>query len=248
MSFADHFSDRSEQYAAFRPTYPAEMIHWISSLAPARRVAWDCGTGNGQAAVLLADEFQQVVATDASADQLRAAAAHPRVRYEVATERASGLGGASIDLVTVAQALHWFDIGAFFAEVDRVLVPRGVLAVWSYGKPSVEGGANTTLSWFHDVRVGQYWPSERMNVETGYRTVMMPYPEIPAEPRTLCVPMTRHALVGYVGTWSAVRQARLREASDPIPEFEERLAAAWPNAQSVHTVSWPLTVRVCRRP
>jgi SAM-dependent methyltransferase len=247
VTFSDHFSDRSRQYATFRPSYPAEMIEWIAGLAPAKALAWDCGTGNGQAAVLLADHFGGIVATDASARQLDAAAQHPRVRYAVATERASGLRDASADLVTVAQALHWFDIPAFFREVDRVLKPNGVLAVWSYGKPSVEGAANEVLHWFHDERVGPFWPKERMDVENGYRSLTMPYPEITAAPRTLTASMPRDGLAGYVGTWSAVRLARQQEGRDPMPEFVERLRATWPDAEEQRTVSWPLTVRACRR-
>ncbi|HYV98407.1 MAG TPA: class I SAM-dependent methyltransferase [Gemmatimonadaceae bacterium] len=248
MTFRDHFSDASRAYATFRPSYPAELIRWLASLTPSTRRAWDCATGNGQAAILLAEHFADVIATDASEAQIAAATPHARVRYAVATERESGLEASSMDLVTVAQALHWFDIPAFFREADRVLVPRGILAIWSYGKPSLESSANRVLHWMHDERIGPFWPSERMNVESGYRTVALPYPEIPAAPRTLAVNMTRDALVGYVGTWSAVRQARLKEGTDPVPEFVAALAEVWPDEREARTVSWPLTVRVGRRP
>src|SRR4051812_29808355 len=178
MTFRDHFSHSAAAYATFRPSYPADMIADLAALAPFLRRAWDCATGNGQAAVLLAEQFDEVIATDASPQQIAAAVPHDRVTYAVATERESGLARASIDLVTVAQALHWFDIPAFFREADRVLVPGGVLAIWSYGKPVMTGAANDVLHWMHDTRVGPYWPSERMDVETGYRTVALPYPEI----------------------------------------------------------------------
>jgi ubiquinone/menaquinone biosynthesis C-methylase UbiE len=247
MPFADHFSDSAGNYAIFRPTYPAEMIHWLATLAPATGLAWDCATGSGQAAVLLAEHFDLVVATDASEKQLRVATRHPRVKYTVAAERVSGLQNQSVDLVTVAQALHWLDQPAFFAEADRVLVDEGVLAVWSYGKPAVEGDANDVLQWFHDVRVAPFWPVERTNVENGYSSLVLPFPEIPAQQRTLSSDMTRDALVGYVGTWSAVRQARIKEGGDPMPEFVSALIAAWPIAGERKKVSWPLALRVCRR-
>jgi ubiquinone/menaquinone biosynthesis C-methylase UbiE len=129
MAFKDHFSDRAAGYARARPRYPPQLFSALAGLTGARRLAWDCGTGNGQAAIGLAEHFDRVHATDASAAQLRQAEAHPRIRYEEAPESASGLAGHSADLVTVAQAAHWFDLDAFYREVNRVLRPGGVLAL-----------------------------------------------------------------------------------------------------------------------
>ena len=135
-SFKDYFSDAAASYATFRPRYPAALFDFVATLPIRRGTVWDCATGNGQAAIPLAEHFDRVIATDASADQIAHAEPHPRVSYRVALADASGLEVASsVDLVTVAQALHWFPLDRFFGEVRRVLVPDGVLAVWCYTRP-----------------------------------------------------------------------------------------------------------------
>ena len=136
--FIDHFGARAAAYAAYRPTYPPTLFTYLADAAPARKLAWDCGTGSGQAAMALAGRFERVIGTDASAAQIAAAASHPQVRYLVAAAESSGLRDASVDLCTVAQALHWFNLEQFYAEVRRVLVPSGVLAVWTYSALNID--------------------------------------------------------------------------------------------------------------
>ena len=153
-SFVDHFSVVSTVYARFRPRYP-EALFWLAQVAPGRELALDCATGNGQAAVGLAGHFARVIATDASAAQIEAAAATPRVEYRVAPAEASGLPDASCDLVCAAQALHWLDRPAFFAEARRVLVPGGVVAFWGYLRLRTgDAELDAELDRFHDVVVG----------------------------------------------------------------------------------------------
>ena len=137
-SFADHFSVSAADYARFRPDYPPALFEWLRGVAPARGRVWDCATGSGQAAVALAAHFAEVIATDASAAQLTAAASHPRVRYQCAPAETSALDDASVDAVTVAQALHWLDLDRFYGEVRRVARPGAVIAVWSYGQGEIE--------------------------------------------------------------------------------------------------------------
>ncbi len=132
MSFKDHFSGHAAVYASFRPGYPPALIDFVTSLAPGRSLAWDCATGNGQAAVCLAEHFERVIATDASAAQLAQATPHPNVEYRQAPAEQSGLADGSVDLLTVATALHWFDFDRFYAEAERVLAPGGALAAWAY--------------------------------------------------------------------------------------------------------------------
>jgi SAM-dependent methyltransferase len=189
--FSDHFSKNAAQYAAFRPTYPKELIEYVAAAAkrslartdaPAARAAlerglvWDAGCGSGQAAVPMAEHFQRVVATDASAQQIAHATRHPRVEYRVAREFDSGLEPGSVALVTVAQALHWFDVARFHDEVKRVLAPGGVIAEWCYGRVRLDDPElDKIVEWFHTERIGKYWPAERRHVDNGYVELEFPF-------------------------------------------------------------------------
>lgn len=245
--FADHFSETARSYAAFRPSYPVALIDHLAMLAPARELAWDCGTGSGQAAVLLAERFTRVVATDASKEQLAHAVVHPRVVYRVALEGDSGLPGASTDLVTAAQALHWFDLRRFFDEARRVMKPNGVFAAWSYARVEVDEAVDRVLAWFYSERVGRYWPPARRMVEDGYRELELPFDELDSGTWSMESSLDRRELCGYVGTWSAVKECRSREGRDPIAELDLLLAAAWPDPAEKRRARWPVALRVGRR-
>ena len=178
-SFHDHFSSVAKRYADFRPHYPAGLFDYLATVVPASSVVWDCAAGNGQATFDLAERFERVVATDASAEQIASAKPHPKVEFRVAPAEESGLANESLGLVAVAQALHWFDLTRFYAEVARVLRPGGVLAVWAYGVNEVEGDAiNQLVQDFYSNTIGPYWPPERKLVEEGYRTISFPFAEI----------------------------------------------------------------------
>ena len=142
-AFKDHFSSQATDYARFRPNYPAELFAWLAGIAPSRDTAWDCGTGSGQAAIGLAAHFARVFATDPSRKQLEHAEPHPRIDYRLAPAEVRLLDTASIDLVTVAQAIHWFDLDKFYAEAKRVLKPGGIIAAWTYTLLDVEAGVDT---------------------------------------------------------------------------------------------------------
>ncbi len=245
--FADHFSKLSPDYAAFRPVYPRGLIGWLAELAPARECAWDCGTGNGQAALLLAEHFERVIATDASQEQLSHARADPRVEYRCVQAEHSGLDTASIDLVTVAAAIHWFDLERFHAESKRVLRPRGVLAAFSYDLVHVTPAIDRVTEWFYKERVGRYWPAGRRLVETRYRDIPFPFEELEFGSRAIEADLDRRAFLGYVSTWSSVARCRAVEGRDPMPELEMRLAPLWPNAEERRHAVWPLFGRVGRR-
>jgi len=248
MSFADHYSEGAEAYAASRPTYPPDLIRHLASLAPGRELAWDCATGSGQAARLLAAHFRRVIATDASLRQISHAPADPRVAYRVGREDDSGEAAGSVDLVTVAQALHWLDLPRFYREADRVLKPGGLFAAWCYGRMSIAPDVDPVLEWFYSERVGPFWPPERRLVESGYREIELPYAEIPSGPWRMTARLSRQQVLGYVGTWSAVARAHSAEGRDPLPELEAALAPVWPSPAEVLEVAWPLAVRVGRKP
>lgn len=243
--FADHFSTLASDYAAFRPVYPRSLAAWLAELAPSRALALDCGTGNGQAARLLAEEFERVIATDASREQLGKALPHPRVEYRCASAEVSGLADASVDLINVAAAIHWFDRERFYAEVRRVLKPGGVLAAYSYDVVRLSPELDACVAWFYD-RVRPYWPAGRKHVEAHYRDFEFPFDELDFGERAIEARIDRRAYLGYIGTWSAVARCREIERRDPLPELEARVAPLWPDPSEKRRALWPLFGRVGR--
>jgi SAM-dependent methyltransferase len=247
--FADHFSGAAVEYARFRPCYPAALFSYLASLVSTEALAWDCATGSGQAAVALAEHLPRVIATDASAEQIAHAEPHPRVEYRVAPAERSGLEAASVELITVAQALHWFDLPAFYAEAARVLRPGGVVAVWCYAILALPNeGLQRTLDHFYSETVGPYWPAERRLVEEGYRSLDFPFAELPAPPFTLEMRTSMEGLLGYVGTWSATQRFVQATSRDPLPELRREVAIHCGDPQTERVVSWPLSLRVGRTP
>ena len=244
--FADHFSRISAAYAAHRPGYPDALFDALAEAAPARRLAWDCATGSGQAAVGLAERFARVIATDASLGQVRDGEPHPRLRYAATLAEQAGVRSGSADLVTVAQALHWLDLDPFYREARRVLVPGGVLAVWTYGRHWVDGGAiDEVLAHFYTEVVGPYWPPERRWVEAGYRGLPFPFAELPVEAPEMAEDWTREEMLGYIATWSAVVRYREATGEDPVGDLAGRLEPLW-GADERRRVRWVLTVRAGR--
>ncbi|HEX2525812.1 MAG TPA: class I SAM-dependent methyltransferase [Geminicoccus sp.] len=245
--FKDHFSTNSAGYAAHRPTYPAALVQFLADVAPDRHLALDCGCGTGQLSVLLAERFDRVVATDASAEQIAHADAHPRVAYRLVPAERSGMQAGTVDLVTVAQAAHWFDLPAFYAEVRRVTYPGSILALISYGVLHVdEPQVEPLLQHFYWDALGPYWPSERRHVEEGYRSLPFPFAVIEAPMLDIQVQWTLGDLLGYVGTWSAVRRLEKAAGQGSIDDFTRKLAGAWGDPQACRTVRWPLALRVGR--
>lgn len=243
MTFHDHFSDRAASYARFRPTYPDALFAWLAGASPARTLAWDAGTGSGQAAIGLAAHFARVVATDPSAAQLAEARVHPVIEYREGVEGVSGLEPASADLVTAAQALHWFDLQAFYREVSRVLRPGGLLAIWCYGLHRVTPEIDRIFDRFYGETVGPWWPPERVEVETGYSRLPFPYPETTVPAFAITAPLDMHGLLAYVGTWSAVKRKRAATGTDPMEELRRDLPRTWGDPAVVREVRWPLSVR-----
>lgn len=247
-AFKDHFSGHAASYAQARPRYPRALFDWLAAQCAARELAWDAGCGNGQAAVELAQDFERVHATDPSDTQIANAAPHARVRYAVEPAEQCSLSDASVDLITIAQALHWFDFARFFAEAARVLKPRGVLAAWSYGVMRVNADVDAVLTDFEHQQVGPYWPPERRYVDEAYRTIPMPFVEIPTPALAMRLDWTLDQVIDYLATWSAVQRYRKARAHDPMPDLRARLATVWGPAETVRTVDWPLVFRATRKP
>ncbi len=244
-TFKDCFSGHAADYRAFRPTYPQELFAYLASVAPARELVWDCGTGNGQAAVLLADHFSRVLATDASAEQVKNAETRANIEYAVALAEQCPLADASADLVTVAQALHWFDHDRFYAEVKRVCKASGVIAATCYYATSVGPDFDQVLRrWEEFIR--PYWTPERAWVDAGYRTIPFPFEELPAPRFALSVGSSLAQFLGYLGTWSATKLFVAAHGFDPLARFAAEFGAAWGDPATVRTVSWNLAIRVGR--
>ena len=243
----DHFSGHAAHYARHRPSYPPELFAWLAEQSPAADLAWDCATGNGQAALALTEHFRQVHATDLSAEQLAQATPHPRITYRQGPAEASGLADRSCDLVTVAQALHWFDLPRFYAEVKRVLVPSGVLAVWCYGITEVEDPRlNAMVHTFYAETLGPYWPPSRLLVEQGYRTLPFPFTELPTPTFRMEVPWTLAQLLGYLGTWSAATRYQKATGENPIEPLARELSREWGDVTQPRLISWPVALRLGR--
>lgn len=246
MPFKDHFSGHAALYAKFRPDYPAELYSYLATLTQRREVALDCATGSGQAAVGLANYFSVVIGTDGSVAQLRSAQAAPRVAYVGNLAEQPAFRDQSIDLVTAAQAAHWFDHERFYPQVRRVLRPRGALAIWTYGLARINPEIDAVVSDFYSRVVGEYWPAERRYVEAAYRNLPFPFDEVAAPALQLELKWDLDALIGYVSTWSAVQRYAKARGIDPLGELRERLEMAWNSAAELRSVVWPLHLRVGR--
>jgi SAM-dependent methyltransferase len=244
--FQDHFSDAPARYAEFRPIYPDALFDWLASLCAAHGCAWDCATGSGQAASGLAPCFQQVIATDASSEQIAHAGGPDNVSFRVASAEASGLENGSIDLITVAQAAHWFDLPRFYAEAKRVLKPSGVIALWGYGRLSLPDGMDEIFQRFYSETIGPYWPPERALIDDGYRSLDFPFAEITPPPFFIEVGWDLPRLLAYLSTWSAVKRYAAQQGHDPLPVLLEKLQPLWGESHSTKQLRWPLFLRVGR--
>jgi ubiquinone/menaquinone biosynthesis C-methylase UbiE len=245
--FHDHFSSIAECYAHFRPRYHPALFDFLATLVPRNAPVWDCACGSGQASLDLATRFNRVVATDASREQIASATAHPNVEYRVAPAEQSGLPGKSVSLITVAAALHWFDLERFYAEVRRVVRPHGVLAAWACPFLEVEGDtANQLVQEFRRETVGPYWPPERKLAEAGYRTISFPFVEITPPKFCMEARWTLAQFLGYLGTWSATKRFMEATGSNPLEKLSVELSEVWSDGSSTRLVTWPLALRVGR--
>jgi SAM-dependent methyltransferase len=242
----DLFSRNAATYAAARPRYPAALYEAILAVTPGRSVVWDCATGNGQAAVDLARYFDRVIATDASAEQLRHALPAPNVEYRHASAEDSGLSPDAVDLTTVAQALHWLDHERFYGEVRRVSVPGGVFAAWTYGSCHAGDDVELLLRDFEDGLLGPYWDPRRRWVDEGYRTIPFPFAEFPMPAFELRVEWSLSQLGGYLRSWSAVARYRQAHGNDPVTPLLDRIVKHWGAPEATRVIVWPLRARVGR--
>lgn len=239
---ADHFSSVSAAYSAFRPRYPAALIDYFVSLAPRRRIAWDCGTGSGQATADIARRFEFVVATDLSADQLARASKGPGIGWAACAAERAAIRSNTIDAVAVAQALHWFANDAFYAEVKRVASgPEAAIVAWTYAAPRMAGDVGEVLRRFIFDDIREYWPPERKYVDAEYRTIPFPFERTDAPPFSLENDWTLPQIVGYMRSMSATARYMKANGVDPVVAVGEELLALWQD-DAPRRIVWPVIV------
>ena len=240
------FDQGGSGYARFRPEYPAQLAEYLASVAPDDRLALDVGCGNGQLTQLLAAYFHQVVGLDPSADQIANTTPGSGLSYQCAPAEQLPPAEHSVSLITAAQAAHWFDLPAFYREVRRVGVPRGVLALISYGVLDLQPSLNERFQRFYWDEIGPYWPPERKLVDSGYATIDFPFKEFNAPPMQISVEWRLPDFLGYLQTWSAVRSATEAGREDILTQFADDIAGLWGDENIQRPVVWPINMRIGR--
>ncbi len=238
----DNFSTQSDQYAQFRPDYPEALVDFLAAQSPRHHAVWDCGTGNGQLAAKLARHFDTVYATDMSAAQIAHAAQRANIIYKTEPAEHTKFADQQFDLITVAQAIHWFDFDAFYKEVYRTLKDDGLFAVASYALLSITPEVDQVIQHFYKDITGPYWDKERHYVDELYQTIPFPFEEIKTPDFVQQYQWSPDQLKGYLGTWSAVQHYRKANNTDPIELIEADLKQAWGDAPS-HQVTCPMILR-----
>jgi ubiquinone/menaquinone biosynthesis C-methylase UbiE len=240
--FKNHFSDNSKKYSKYRPGYPGALFEFLSSVTPGHDLAWDCATGTGQAALELVKYFNKVIASDASEQQIKNTIQHEKISYNVAPAHKTTIAAESVDLITVAQALHWFEFNRFYGEAKRVLKRNGIIAAWTYNLVSVSLEIDSVIKHFYINIVGEFWPPERKFVENGYESIPFPFHRLGSPSFSMTAKWTNKQLIHYIGTWSAVRNYKKSKGRDPVEWIEKELTKLWDNHSLIMEVYWPLSI------
>ena len=243
---APDFSPIAKQYAAFRPRYPDELLAFLASLVHPRHLAWDCATGNGQAALGLVEYFDKVIATDVSAEQIRHATQHPQIEYRVANAEQSGLADHSVDLIVAATAMHWFNIRNFYKEVRRIGRPESVLAAWTYHAGYIEPPFGKILKRFYDEVVSPYFAPGARLVDERYETIRLPGKEIEVPQFWMNTTWNMEQMLGFIRSWSGTQRYIQERGEDPVKLIVGELENLWGDRAKTYTIRWPLFVKVSR--
>ncbi len=243
---SDPFARAAARYAAHRPTYPPALARFLAERCSQHTLAWDCGCGSGQLSVLLAAEFRNVIATDASAAQIKHATQHPRIEYRRASAEVSGLPDSTVDLAAAAQAAHWFDLTNYYAEVMRVARPGAAIALVTYGMMTIDPNVDAVVNDFYSQVLGPHWPPERRHVDQGYQTLPFPFDEIRPPELEMVAEWSFEDVIGYIETWSAVCALLDSGGRAALDSFRQDLARAWANDATPRSIRWPLSLRVGR--
>ncbi|RIJ41699.1 class I SAM-dependent methyltransferase [Pontibacter oryzae] len=239
----DNFSAQAAAYAAFRPHYPKELYDFLYSLPGAKQAAWDCGTGNGQVAVELAEKYENVYATDISEAQLQRAPERANIKYILCQAEQTPLPAASVNIITVAQAVHWFDFEKFYTEVQRVARPDAWLAIWGYGLLQISPSIDPIINRFYFDIVGPYWDTERSYLDQKYTSIPLPFPEHPAPAFGIDLRWTLNHFMGYLSSWSAVKHYERKHGKSPLPDLQRQLQQVWPD-NATQAIEFPIFMRL----
>ena len=246
--FQDNFSLQSKEYSFSRPTYPEELFKFLSELTTDHQLAWDCATGNGQAAIELCKYFDQVIASDASTMQIQHKFERNNILYKVFPAEKADIPNDSVDLITVAQGLHWFDFELFYSEVRRIAKQGAIIAAWSYTMhkiiPEIDK-ISERLNFGGDI-LGDYWAKEIRYVKEDYKTIPFPFEEIITPKFSISTKWNLIQLLNYLETWSAVQKYRLEKKIDPLDLIRNELEQYWKDELDEKQVSWEINLKVAK--
>ncbi|HMZ05292.1 MAG TPA: class I SAM-dependent methyltransferase [bacterium] len=244
-TFKDNFSKQAEVYAKFRPTYPKELFEFLQGLTAEHKLAWDCGTGNGQSAIKLTDYYEKVYASDPSQEQIKNAIPHDRIVYKVENaENPGAIADNSVDLITVAQAIHWFDFDKFYTQVKKVLKTNGIIAVWAYGIPTINEELDKIIKNFHDNIVGEFWLPENRLIEKEYLTIPFPFDEIKTPDFFIKRLVTLSETLGHLRSWSATQKYIDKYNENPIEHLSQKLQEHWKDIETKKEITWKLILKL----
>ena len=241
----DNFSIESDKYAKFRPHYPSDLFDYLNSVIPYKKIAWDCATGNGQIAYELVKTFDLVLATDISQSQLDHALKAPNLKYSLQPAENTNFDNHMFDLITVGQAIHWFDFGQFYREVRRTAKKSAAICVVGYGRLEISKPVDQIISKFYTNIIGQYWDKERKYIDENYATIPFPFDEIQTPQFEQKHLWTFEHLIGYINTWSAVKHFIRQNDYNPVQELETELNHYW-ESNEIREVKFPILLRIGR--
>ena len=246
MDFKDFFSQQASEYAKYRPGYPEELFKYLGSITNEHKRAWDSAAGNGQAALGLAEYFDEVLASDASETQIQNAVQHPKIKYFIAPSENSGIEPHSVNIVTVATAIHWFNLNKFYDEVKRVLVPGGTLAVWNYGEANVNEKIDKIFHRFLYEVIGSYAAPEFWKGINQENEIDFPFERIKTPLFKMKHNWSFNDYKNFVMTWSPVRQYIKLNNTDPLELIIDELKNAWGNENEKKEISWKLMLKAAK--
>jgi SAM-dependent methyltransferase len=246
LEFKDFFSKHAAEYARYRPGYPPELFDYLNSITDNHHRAWDSAAGNGQAALELAPFFNEIIATDASEKQIINAIQHPKIKYRVAPSESSGIEPNSVNLITVATAIHWFQLEKFYAEVKRIMASGGILAVWNYGEANVNNAVDSIFHKYLYEIVGSYAAPEfwrGINMETE---IDFPFQKIAVPGFKITYNWDLREYLNFIMTWSPTQGYIMANNSNPLEIIQDELKTVWGDENEKKLITWKLKLKAGR--